>query len=403
MKNKNLILNICLVIAVLTVITGGILFVQTQKNPDASLQVGVSKDVIGNVTVERNNIGYSLKSDTDIAIDDIIKTTDGSVATVVIGENISITLEESSTVQVKSDSIILIKGAFYSDSLPHDTSIIVDDLIITGEDSLIYTSLLGNIPNVKVYAGEITIDTPNESQVLTMGSSISLSTDKSFIITDLTANDLSDKEISYCVLSEKNIFVDAETLAQITKDRQDHKNIVLEENKKAIEMALSEGTTTIVTGDKSGDINIDMPDSDFEIGDIDGIINEDNEETIFVGIEIECSQILLNIEDLAEGKDKYVPSSGYILSPTFLQVPKGTTVYDILKTICDKNEIPLETQWFPIYDSYYIEGINNLYEFDCGDGSGWLFQVNGWKPNYGVSKYTLEDGDYITLSYTCNY
>ena len=403
MKNKNLILNICLVIAVLTVITGGILFVQTQKNPDASLQVGVSKDVIGNVTVERNNIGYSLKSDTDIAIDDIIKTTDGSVATVVIGENISITLEESSTVQVKSDSIILIKGAFYSDSLPHDTSIIVDDLIITGEDSLIYTSLLGNIPNVKVYAGEITIDTPNESQVLTMGSSISLSTDKSFIITDLTANDLSDKEISYCVLSEKNIFVDAETLAQITKDRQDHKNIVLEENKKAIEMALSEGTTTIVTGDNSGDINIDMPDIDFEIGDIDGIINENNEETIFVGIEIECSQILLNIEDLAEGKDKYVPSSGYILSPTFLQVPKGTTVYDILKTICDKNEIPLETQWFPIYDSYYIEGINNLYEFDCGDGSGWLFQVNGWKPNYGVSKYTLEDGDYITLSYTCNY
>ena len=403
MRNKNLILNICLVIAVLTVITGGILFVQTQKNPDASLQVGVSKDVIGNVTVERNNIGYSLKSDTDIAIDDIIKTTDGSAATVVIGENISITLEESSTVQVKSDSIILIKGAFYSDSLPHDTSIIVDDLKITGEDSLIYTSLLGNIPNVKVYAGEITIDTPNESHVLTKGSSISLSTDKSFIITDLTANDLSDKEISYCVLSEKNIFVDAENLAKITKDRQDHKNIVLEENKKAIELALSEGTTTIVTGDKSGDINIDMPDIDFEIGDIDGIINEDNEETIFVGIEIECSQILLNIEDLAEGKDKYVPSSGYILSPTFLQVPKGTTVYDILKTVCEKNGIPLETQWFPIYDSYYIEGINNLYEFDCGDGSGWLFQVNGWKPNYGVSKYTLEDGDYITLSYTCNY
>ena len=28
--------------------------------------------------------------------------------------------------------------------------------------------------------------------------------------------------------------------------------------------------------------------------------------------------------------------------------------------------------------------------------------VNGWYPNYGCSKYTLEDGDTVEWRYTCN-
>ena len=52
--------------------------------------------------------------------------------------------------------------------------------------------------------------------------------------------------------------------------------------------------------------------------------------------------------------------------------------------------------------SYYVEGINNLYEFDCGEQSGWMYAVNGWYPNYGCSAYTLSDGDVIGWAYTCN-
>ena len=62
----------------------------------------------------------------------------------------------------------------------------------------------------------------------------------------------------------------------------------------------------------------------------------------------------------------------------------------------------LEYSWTPMYDSYYIQGINNLYEFDCGAQSGWMYKVNGWFPNYGCSKYTLEDGDDIVWCFTCN-
>ena len=55
-----------------------------------------------------------------------------------------------------------------------------------------------------------------------------------------------------------------------------------------------------------------------------------------------------------------------------------------------------------MYGSYYIEGINQLYEFDCGQNSGWMYCVNGWFPNYGCSSYTVEDGDVIEWRYTCD-
>lgn len=62
----------------------------------------------------------------------------------------------------------------------------------------------------------------------------------------------------------------------------------------------------------------------------------------------------------------------------------------------------MESSYTPIYGSYYIEGINQLYEFDGGGQSGWQYCVNGWFPNYGCSSYSVEDGDVIEWKYTCN-
>lgn len=56
----------------------------------------------------------------------------------------------------------------------------------------------------------------------------------------------------------------------------------------------------------------------------------------------------------------------------------------------------------PIYNSAYIEGIGNLYEFDCGELSGWMYKVNGWFPNYGCSRYRLKSGDRVEWVYTCD-
>ena len=57
---------------------------------------------------------------------------------------------------------------------------------------------------------------------------------------------------------------------------------------------------------------------------------------------------------------------------------------------------------FSMYNSAYIEGIHNLYEFDCGELSGWMYKVNEWFPNYGCSRYQLRDGDVICWEYTCD-
>lgn len=118
-------------------------------------------------------------------------------------------------------------------------------------------------------------------------------------------------------------------------------------------------------------------------------------------IEIRCDSILSNMGDLAPGLDVYVPASGVILPTTQAAFEPGETVFDVLKRVCGERGIQLEYNWTPLYESYYVEGLNNLYEFSCGSESGWMFQVNGWFPNYGCSSYKLQQGDVIVWCYTC--
>ena len=118
-------------------------------------------------------------------------------------------------------------------------------------------------------------------------------------------------------------------------------------------------------------------------------------------IEIRCDTILNNKKDLRPGLDVYVPDSGTILPTTTVTFTEGETVFDVLKRICDERSIQIEYSYTPMYGSYYIEGINHLYEFDCGQQSGWMYKVNGWFPNYGCSSYKLEPGDTIVWAYTC--
>ena len=118
-------------------------------------------------------------------------------------------------------------------------------------------------------------------------------------------------------------------------------------------------------------------------------------------IEIRCDTILNNMQDLKPGLDVYVPDSSTILPTPTITFTEGETVFDVLKRICDARGIQIEYSYTPMYGSYYVEGINNLYEFDCGQQSGWMYKVNGWFPNYGCSKYILDAGDEIVWCYTC--
>lgn len=115
---------------------------------------------------------------------------------------------------------------------------------------------------------------------------------------------------------------------------------------------------------------------------------------------IECKTILNNKDKLKKGLEKYVPDDAVIFSGT-VGFDSGESVYDILRRICDENSIQMEASYTPAFSSYYVEGINNLYEFDCGQGSGWMYSVNGVFPNYGCSSYKPASNDEIAFRYTC--
>lgn len=121
----------------------------------------------------------------------------------------------------------------------------------------------------------------------------------------------------------------------------------------------------------------------------------------YVYLTIRCDTILNNMGDLNPAKAEFVPADGVILPQVKVAFAEGETVFDILVRVCSTANIQLEYSWEPIYDAYYIEGINNLYEFDCGSESGWMYKVNDWFPNYGVSEYSLKDGNVIAFLYSC--
>ena len=118
-------------------------------------------------------------------------------------------------------------------------------------------------------------------------------------------------------------------------------------------------------------------------------------------ITIRCETIFDNADALEKAKAPYVPEDGVILPVTTVEFTSGETVFDVLQRVCEAADIQLEYSWTPLYDSYYVEGINHLYEFDCGFESGWMYKVNGWFPNYGCSAYELQGGEEIVWCYTC--
>lgn len=117
---------------------------------------------------------------------------------------------------------------------------------------------------------------------------------------------------------------------------------------------------------------------------------------------ISCETILDNMDECVENKKFLVPGDGIIFPATEVEFSEGESVFDVLQRLCRENKIHMESSWTPMYNSAYVEGINNLYEFDVGSLSGWMYSVNGWFPNYGCSRYALQNGDVVNWVYTCD-
>lgn len=119
-------------------------------------------------------------------------------------------------------------------------------------------------------------------------------------------------------------------------------------------------------------------------------------------LSVSAATILDNLKLFNEDKLEVLPEDGVIYSAREITFYKGESVFDVLLREMRTSKIHMEFEMTPIYNSHYIEGINNIYEFDCGELSGWMYKVDGWFPNYGSSRYQLEDGDVIEWVYTCD-
>jgi hypothetical protein len=95
------------------------------------------------------------------------------------------------------------------------------------------------------------------------------------------------------------------------------------------------------------------------------------------------------------GKDNKI-----ILKPTKIPIKSETTVLDILFLVGKEMGIPVSVSGRN--STAYVDGINNLFEFDYGPMSGWVFTVNDKVPTKSAGIYYVVNGDEIRWAYTEN-
>ena len=119
-----------------------------------------------------------------------------------------------------------------------------------------------------------------------------------------------------------------------------------------------------------------------------------------VTIAINCQTAVAKGLDKQEKFKDVVPANGIILPSTRVEFKDGETVFDVLKRVTRENKIQM--QYEGSKGTPYIKGINNLYEFDSGPLSGWMYCVNKLYANYGCNETKLKNGDVIEWNYSCD-
>ena len=123
--------------------------------------------------------------------------------------------------------------------------------------------------------------------------------------------------------------------------------------------------------------------------------------SFLVTLTVRCDTILDNIGMLKTEKHGLVPADGVIFQSEAAATP-GESVFDVLQREMRGARIHMAFRNTPFYDSAYIEAINNLYEYDVGELSGWVYMVNGVSQDGGCSQYKLAPGDVVEWLYTCD-
>lgn len=89
---------------------------------------------------------------------------------------------------------------------------------------------------------------------------------------------------------------------------------------------------------------------------------------------------------------------GVILAPAAYEIEKNETALELLRRITRQHKIQMEYQGSKTFA--YVEGIDNLYEYDHGAESGWMYKVNGEFPSKASGSWVMKPGDTVEWLYT---
>ena len=89
------------------------------------------------------------------------------------------------------------------------------------------------------------------------------------------------------------------------------------------------------------------------------------------------------------------------LQPTEMEIEDYDTVLQALISITMQKGIHMDYRGHKGATAY-VQGMGNVYEFDRGQGSGWMYRINGIFPDRGAGVVPLLDGDRVEWLYTTN-
>jgi hypothetical protein len=92
------------------------------------------------------------------------------------------------------------------------------------------------------------------------------------------------------------------------------------------------------------------------------------------------------------------PEIGIILKDTKLEISSGDSAFDALMKVGEEKALEIHKSGFR--RMVYVRGIADIYEFDYGPKSGWVYRINGEIKNIGSGAMIIEAGDRIEWLYT---
>ncbi len=365
-KRKSIFANSVMVAVIVMILAAGLLTVAYLRGwiGDRDGNTAVLADVRGIVNMTRNGVTYPVEQDTPLRKGDVITCTPGGSGAIRVDEGSALAIGEQAEMTVtdpgaKSFAVDVAKGelfAFVTGEKARPVTLAFDGKSVEVSGAIVSLSVRTGAQNVNVYWGTAGGAKAGESigwvQQEKSTGPLSIESLNAFSVLQLRAANT----VAECC------FTNAELDDMEARRRA--------EREAASMAAMSE-----------------------ELAELDLAYE--------CTLTIRCDTVLQHYEDLDPAKAEFVPEDGVVLAAVKVPFAQGETAFDVTKRACEAYGLQLEYSWTPLYDSYYVEGINYLYEFDCGAESGWMFKVNGWFPNYGASAYVLQDGDAVMWEYTC--